>query len=566
MSAFINGGKQNMTAMTREQDAAANGLLGRVTQPAMDKVGRYQMREMIGQGAMASVYKAFDPEINRTLAIKLLKPELCHEEEYRSRFVREAKGAGVLSHPNIVTVYDVGGTEHQPYIAMELVEGLTLGEILKEKKQLPLKTIIEIGIQLAKALGYAHGKGIVHRDVKPGNIMMVKGTTTVKVADFGICRIEGGDATQKTRIGDVLGTPNYMSPEQVLGQQVDSRSDLFSTGVVLYELLTGSLPFLASTMVSVALKIVKEDPESIDKLRPDLPLSLRRIVDRCLKKPPEKRFQTGEELAAALIAVLRELPAHEKKVQRGVPMGVRWAIAMVLVVAATMSVTTFFIHQRQVEALTGQVMGYGGSLAKFMATQSAEAVLGEDWVALEVFIQETMSRQNFAYLEIVDHSGIVRGSSVAGKTGESFVERAGTAVATTEPGVAVRRTRLADGQEVLDFSAPVQFHDKMIGTVRLGIFETPLTEVAHLTLLLLGILIAVTSVAVAGASLLLARRLDGPMQVLRSSLEQLAQGRYDYRIADSKRKDEFGQLYAAFDETAAALQQRHEPSDQAPAP
>lgn len=555
-----------MAAVALEQEVAAIDVPGGTAKPPMDKVGRYEMREMIGQGAMASVYKAFDPEINRTLAIKLLKPELCHEEEYRIRFVREAKGAGVLSHPNIVTVYDVGGTEHQPYIAMELIEGQTLGEIMKEKRQLPLKTIIEIGIQLAKALGYAHGKGIVHRDVKPGNIMMVKGTNTVKVADFGICRIEGGEATQMTRVGDMLGTPNYMSPEQVLGQQVDSRSDLFSTGVVLYELLTGSLPFLASTMVSVALKIVKEDPESIDKLRPNLPLSLRRIVDRCLKKPPEKRFQTGEELAAALIAVLRELPAHERKVQRGVPMGVRWAIAMVLVVAATMSVTTFFIHQRQVEALTGQVMGYGGSLAKFMATQSAEAVLGEDWVALEVFIQETMSRQNFAYLDIVDHNGIVRGSSVAGKIGESFVERAGTTVATTEPGVAVQRTQLGDGQGVLDFSAPVQFQDKTIGNVRLGIFETPLIEVAHLTLLLLGILIAVTSVAVAGASFLLARRLDGPMLILRNSLEQLAQGRYDYRIADRKRKDELGQLYAAFDEAAAAIQQRHEPSNEIPAP
>lgn len=554
-----------MAAVALEQEAAVDSP-GGTAKPPIDKVGRYQMREMIGQGAMASVYKAFDPEINRTLAIKLLKPELCHEEEYRIRFVREAKGAGVLSHPNIVTVYDVGGTEHQPYIAMELIEGPTLGEIMKEKKQLPLKTIIEIGIQLAKALGYAHGKGIVHRDVKPGNIMMVKGSNTVKVADFGICRIEGSEATQMTRVGDMLGTPNYMSPEQVLGQQVDSRSDLFSTGVVLYELLTGSLPFLANTMVSVALKIVKEDPESIDKLRPNLPLSLRRIVDRCLKKPPEKRYQTGEELAAALIAVLRELPAHEKKVQRGVPLGVRWAIAMVLVVAATMSVTTFFIHQRQVEALTGQVMGYGGSLAKFMATQSAEAVLGEDWVALEVFIQETMSRQNFAYLEIIDHNGIVRGSSVAGKIGESFVERAGTAVATTEPGVAVQRTRLGDGQGVLDFSVPVQFQDKTIGNVRLGIFETPLIEVAHLTLFLLGILIAVTSVVVAGASFLLARRLDGPMLILRNSLEQLAQGRYDYRIADHKRKDELGQLYAAFDETAAALQQRHETSNEKSAP
>jgi eukaryotic-like serine/threonine-protein kinase len=551
---------------SQEQGGAVRGVLSAAGQAqVMDKVGRYQMHEMIGQGAMASVYRAFDPEINRMLAIKLLKPELCHEEEYRSRFVREAKGAGVLSHPNIVTVFDVGGTEHQPYIAMELVEGRTLSEVLKEKQQLPLKTVIEIGIQLAKALGYAHSNGIVHRDVKPGNIMMVKGSSTVKVADFGICRIEGGDATQKTRIGDVLGTPNYMSPEQVLGQKVDSRSDLFSTGVVLYELLTGKLPFKADTLVSVALKIVKEDPASIDSLRPDLPLSLRRIIDRCLKKQPEKRFQTGEELAKALIGVLRELPAVGRKAH-GVHMGVRWAILMAVIVATTMSITTFFIQQRQFAALTGQVLSYGGSLAKFMATQSAEAVLGEDWVALEVFIQETMNRQNFAYLEIVDHTGVVRGSSVAGEAGEHYVERTGVPMATTERGVTVRRTELADGQQVLDFAVPVPFHDKIIGTVRLGIFETPLTQVAHLTLWMLGVLIIVTSISVAVASFLLARRLDMPMQVLRNSLGELAQGRYDYRIAERNKKDEFGELYAAFDETAAALQQRHDPSQEPPTP
>ncbi len=534
---------------------------------ATEKVGRYELREMLGEGAMASVYKAFDPEINRTLAIKFLKPELCEQEAYRTRFVREAKGAGILSHPNIVTVYDVGGTDAQPYIAMELVEGFTLSELLRRKEPIPLKTVIEIGIQLAKALDYAHKKGIVHRDVKPGNIMMDKDGSTIKVADFGICRIEGGEATQHTKVGDVIGTPNYMSPEQVLGQQVDSRSDLFSAGIVIYQLLTGILPFKADTLVSVALKIVKEPPESIDRLRPDLPLSLRRIVERCLKKQPEKRFQTGEQLFKALVAVHREISdVKTETVRRGIPMGVRQAIVMALIVATTMSITTFFINQRQVQALMGQVMGYGGSLAKFVATHSAEPVLGEDWVSLEVFIQETMSRQNFAYLEIIDHAGVVRASSAAKETGERYVERPGTAVASAEPGIAVLRTALADGQEVLDFAAPVQFHGKMIGTVRLGIFETPLTEVAHLTLFLLGVLIVVTSIAVAVASYLLARRLDGPMKILRNSLAELAQGRYDYRIADSKRKDEFGLLYAAFDQTAAALQERHEPSDLSIAP
>ena len=530
----------------------------------MEKVGRYQMREQIGQGAMAKVFKAYDPEIDRTLAIKLLLSDYCREEEYRTRFVREAKGAGILSHPNIVTVFDVGEHDNQPYIAMELVEGSTLSDLLKDKKPQPVKNVVEIGIQLAKALDYAHKKGIVHRDVKPGNIMLIKDSTTIKVADFGICRIESNDATQKTRVGDVLGTPHYMSPEQVLGHKVDSRSDLFAAGVVLYQLLTGVLPFQADTMVSVALKIVKAEAEPIDKLRPDLPLSLRRIVERCLKKQPEKRYQSGEELAKDLIGVARELAETGKERERkGIPLGVRWAIIMSCLVAVTMTITTVFIHQRQYAAMMRQVTGYGGSLAKFMATQSAEAVLGQDWVALEVFIQDTTSRQGFGHLQIVDHTGVVRGSSVAGQAGAKYVAPAGADVASQDPGVKVQRRRLDDGRDLLDFAAPVQFQNKEIGMVHLGIFETPLTEVANLTLFLLAILIVVTSTAVAVASYLLARRLAVPLRVLRNSLEELAKGRYDYRIKE-KRSDEFGELYESFDATASALQQRHEPRTKPP--
>src|SRR4029453_7888184 len=160
----------------------------------MERLGRYQVREIIGGGAMACVYKAFAPEINRPLAIKLLKAQLRLDGEYRNRFLREAKGAGVLSHPNIVTVFDVGEDKGHPYIAMERVEGDTLAEEIKTKKVLSTREIVEIGIQLTRALDYAHKRGIIHRDVKPGNIMRVLDSNTIKAADFGICRIDGPDA------------------------------------------------------------------------------------------------------------------------------------------------------------------------------------------------------------------------------------------------------------------------------------------------------------------------------------------------------------------------------------
>jgi len=164
----------------------------------MEKLGRYEIREIVGEGAMARVYKAYDPEIDRTIAVKLLKAQLADDDQYRLRFLREARAAGVLSHPNIVTIFDVGVDGKKPYIAMELIDGMTLSELLGTDKVLSVKEIVEIGIQLSRALDYAHKKGIIHRDIKPGNIMLINETSTVKVADFGICRIddpEGGEQT-----------------------------------------------------------------------------------------------------------------------------------------------------------------------------------------------------------------------------------------------------------------------------------------------------------------------------------------------------------------------------------
>lgn len=533
---------------------------------SMEKVGRYQIREAIGEGAMAKVFKAFDPEIDRTLAIKVLKSQLRGDSEYRLRFLREARGAGILSHPNIVTVFDVGEADSHPYIAMELVEGPTLGEILKEKELLPARAVVEIGIQLARALDYAHRKGIIHRDVKPGNIMLVKDTNAVKVADFGICRIDNSDATQQTQVGNVLGTPHYMSPEQVLGQKVDSRSDLFSAGVVLYQLLTGHLPFDGDTLITVAYKITNTEPPSIDKVRPDLPLSLRRIVERALRKQPEKRFQSGEELAKALIGVAQEMAEVDggKGRARVIPMRVRWALLMAALVAVTMSITTTFIYKRLHHAMMEQVMSYGASMAKFMATQNAVPLLSEDWAATEVFIAETIGRQDFTYIVVTDHQGLIRGTSSPARIGDKYEPPNAAPVPTADEGVVVKSHRLSDGRDVLDFAAPVLFQGKRIGEVHLGIFETPLKEVANLSLWLLGLLTLVTSAAVAVGSYLLAQRLSAPIRVLRNSLAELAKGHYDYRITDS-RKDEFGELYAGFDQTAEALQQRHDPLRPTPA-
>ena len=533
----------------------------------MDKLGRYQIREMIGEGAMARVYKAYDPEIDRTLAMKVLKPHLANDEQYRGRFLREARAAGVLSHPNIVTIFDVGVEGDVPYIAMELIDGMTLSDLIRSGREFTVAEVVDIGISLTRALDFAHRKGIVHRDVKPGNVMMSEDRSAVKVTDFGICQVDSRDATeltQATRLGDVLGTPNYMSPEQVAGGKVDARSDLFSVGVVLYRLVTGVLPFEGDSVITVAYKIAQAEAPAVEKLRRDVPLSLRRAIDRALKKQPEKRFQTGEEFAQALIAIARELAEEEQRrgAKRGLSLGVRWALMMAALVALTMTVAATLLYYRQYEAMMDQVKGYGGSLAKFMATQNAVPLLSEDWDGIDVFIQETRNRQDFDYIRVVDHEGTVRGSNVAAEVAKKYAAPQAKLLSSLDPGVKVQNHTIADGRSVLDFGAPVLFQGKEIGQVHLGIYEAPLAAVARLMLVLLGILTLVTTAAVALGTYLLARRLMGPIRVLRNSLSELGAGRYDYRI-DDPRNDELGQLYRDFDRAAAALQARHEPAPSA---
>ena len=253
-------------------------------------IGRYEIKEMIGEGAMAKVYRAFDPEINRSVAFKVLKEDHCVDEEYLSRFLREAKAAGALSHSGIVTVYDVGKLEKSPYIMMELLDGCDLGEVLKNNKKLPLKQTLIIALQLAKSLDYAHKSGIVHRDVKPDNIIVLPDGESIKVADFGIARMNEGEEAQKTQVGSVLGTPRYMSPEQALGDPVDGRSDLFSVGTIMYEMLSGNKAFDAGNMATLMIQIAQKQPEPLKTLCPEIPAGVRQIIHKLLQKSPDKRF------------------------------------------------------------------------------------------------------------------------------------------------------------------------------------------------------------------------------------------------------------------------------------
>ncbi len=234
-------------------------------------IGRYEIEGLVGEGATAVVYRARDPAIGRTVAVKLLKTEHGLDLDYLARFQREAQSAGAISHPNIVTIYDVGRVDGTPYITMEFLDEKSLADVIASGNRLPVKQVISIGIQLARALDHAHAQGVVHRDIKPDNVLVLNRGETVKLTDFGIARLESGDDAQRTHAGTVLGTPRYMSPEQAMGQSSDGRSDLFSLGAILYELLAGRRAFDSNNLASLMLQIVQQDPPPLTELNSDLP-------------------------------------------------------------------------------------------------------------------------------------------------------------------------------------------------------------------------------------------------------------------------------------------------------
>lgn len=273
------------------------------TQPAeTEQIGRYRIEGTLGRGAMGVIYRAHDPVIDRRVAIKLVRADLLDgtdRSDYVARFQQEAQAAGRCTHPNIVGVYDYALHEGNPYIAMEYIDGITLAQVNQRTSRLAIAEAADLAGQMLDALDAAHRLGVVHRDIKPANIMLTP-QNRVKVTDFGISRL---DTSRITGPGSVVGTPSYMSPEQCRGEGVDARSDLFSAGVVLYELITGVRPFAGQSPHEVWHRLLTEEPAGLATLRPDAPAALQDVVGRSLAKRAGDRFASASAMAAALRGV-----------------------------------------------------------------------------------------------------------------------------------------------------------------------------------------------------------------------------------------------------------------------
>lgn len=295
-----------------DEDFEVNEVMLPASHPEMlGRIDGFEIEQIIGQGGMGLVYKGFDTELNRPVAIKVLARHLAASGVARQRFAREARAAAAVIHPNVVPIHSVNSTASQPYIVMTLVDGRSIQAHVTESGQLPVREIVRISRQIAAGLTAAHREGLVHRDIKPANILMEKDVSRVMITDFGLAR--AADDVAMTRTGWLAGTPHYMSPEQASGSEVDQRSDLFSLGSLMYFMATGLEPFRAEIPVAVLQKITSDEPTPVRTANPEIPGTLQRLIGRLMAKRPEDRFQTATEVEDVLTRYLAHLEQPESQ-------------------------------------------------------------------------------------------------------------------------------------------------------------------------------------------------------------------------------------------------------------
>lgn len=522
----------------------------------MTMLGRYRIEKRLGEGAMADVFRATDPGIGRALAVKVLKPELARDPSLAARFVREARAAGGLNHPHIATIYDVGEADGAAYIAMELVDGRPLDVVLADGR-MPYERVLALGAQLADALAYAHRAGVVHRDVKPSNILLSADGRTAKLLDFGVARVGESEGLARTQAGQLVGTPRYMSPEQALGRPVDHRADLFSLGAVLYEMVTGKVAFPGQGIATLALQIAEGQVEPITRSAADCPPGLRRIIDKCLAKKPDGRFADGAQLHAALVR--ETAAASERPARRGVSLRLKLPLALVAVTAGALGLSVSAVLAREERTLTHMATVSGGSIAAFVTGNAAVLAADnaglppeqQDWSALQAFVVQAARDQGVRELAVVDTAGVVRAAADPARIGTRYRAAAGETLVSA--GVTAARD---DGRGAgLRFVRPIRYAGAEFGTLDLVLRRTALdAAMADTRALLIALSLAVMAVA-ALVGWLGAAAVARPLKRLRDALDAAPGSDFALRLSH-RRRDEFGAAFDAFNRAAEAIEPR----------
>lgn len=534
-------------------------------------IGRYRIDGVLGEGAMAVVYAGFDPGIDRPVAIKCLHRNVATDPRVMSRFQLEARASGHLVHPNIVTIFDSGETDDgRKYIAMERLSGETLASRVEQEGLPPLTVIIELVSQVASALDYAHGRRVIHHDVKPENIMLSENWHCAKLTDFGIAERRPVNSIRQSQARQIGGTPAYMAPERLRGERADARSDLFSLGVVLYWLLTGQLPWPETDDLKQLIRDRKRHPQpAMVPLDPAIPSMMAGIVRTLLAPAPEARYQSGAEVINDLRLARREYErSHESPLAtRIISLRLRWIGALGATLCLVLLLGLAVIYAKQHSAVTGLATDFGGSLGRMVASESAENLLLGDDPATRALVQDIAHNQQIQYLAIANREGAVVASTQAGDVGKAL------------PKLDAEKQTLADGVEryvgrvdadsrgddLLLFDVPIQYQAKAVGELRLGVSKAPLLVAERTTLWVIVAVLLVTLMAVVGAAYWLFRQPLALLGMLGDALVQVGRGDFSHRIR-LVRRDELGRLFVAFNQMSSALEARKRKEPSAPAP
>jgi HAMP domain-containing protein len=529
-------------------------------------VGRYRIDGVLGEGTMAVVYAGFDPDIEREVAIKCLHREIAADPAWHHRFLDEARAAGHLTHPHIVTVFDAGETDDgRAYIAMERLSGETLASRVAREGFPPLPAIIELVGQVAVALDYAHAHGVVHHDIKPENIMLIDGWKQAKVNDFGIAERRGARGDADSPNTEVGGTLAYMAPEHLRGEPTDARSDLFSLGVVLCWLLAGKLPWPETSDVrELMLERQRVPRPSIRPRDPTTPSILVDIVHTLLVPEADARYQRGAEVVDDLRLAGREYERRTEKplATRIISLRLRWAGILGVLLTLTLLLGLAAIHAKQNAAVTGLALDFGRSLGRMIASESAENLLLEDHAGTRALVEDIARNQQIHYLAVADRHGDIIASTLAAQVGQKLPVLAGAKAATRTGDIESYRGRIGDGtnpDEMLLFDVPVHYQAATVGELRLGVSDAPLRAAQKTTLWVIIAVLLATLAVVVGAAWWMSRRLLALLDLLGNALLRVARGDFQYRIR-LVRRDELGQLFAIFNLMNEALQARpHRP-------
>jgi serine/threonine-protein kinase len=543
-----------------------------VSESAIPKqVGRYRVEGILGEGAMAVVYAGFDPGIERKVAIKCLHREVAADPAYRRRFLVEARAAGHLTHPHIVTIFDVGETDDgRSYIAMERLSGETLASAVAREGFPSLPVIIDLVGQLAAALDYAHARGVLHHDVKPENIMLADGWSYAKISDFGIAERRGSrDAGGMP--AEIGGTPAYMALERLRGERSDARSDLFSLGVVLYWLVTGKLPWPdIGNVQQLVRKRLRSPRPPIRPRDPATPSILISIVRTLLAPTAESRYQRGAEVIDDLRLAAREYERERENplATRIISLRLRWASSLGAILSLVLMLGLAAIYAKQSAAVTGVALDFGSSMGRMIASESAENLLLDDHAATRALVTDVSRNQQIHYLAIADRAGDVIASTRQEEVGHKLLAPQGMKYLPRPDDIQSYLSRTAGDREqggMLLFDVPIHYQAKTVGDLRLGISNAALRAAQRTTLWVISIVLVLTLAAVVGAAYWLFRRPLNTLDLLGDALLRVARGDYRHRIRLARR-DELGRLFAAFNLMNGALQARqHRSGESAPA-